>query len=70
MAGQLYVFETRYASGHVTRGTAGLPYFEMVKYREFIVGCEPEIVCAPAGTPLLQVVTPMQRKIMNNHRDP
>ena len=70
MPNDCYVFETRSASGYVTRGTAGLPYFEMVKLREFIVGCEPEIVCAPAGTPQLQVVTPMQRKIMNTHRDP
>ena len=58
---KLYVFETTLPNGSVTTGTAGLPYNEMVKYREFLQ-CKPLIVFAPTGTPLIQVVLPISRK--------
>ena len=57
----LYVFETRFPNGTVTRGTAGLPLEELRKYREML-GCAPDIVPAPDVTNTIQVILPLQRR--------
>ena len=57
----LYVFETRFPNGTVTRGTSGLPLEELRKYREML-GCSPDIVAAPDVTNTIQVRLPLQRR--------
>ena len=58
----LYVFETRFPNGTVTRGTAGLPLEELHKYREML-DCSPDIVAAPEVTNTIQVRVPLQQRV-------
>ena len=57
MSPPLYVFETVLSDGSRTQGTAGLPYNDMVRLQSYYVGVV--IVNAPAGTPRLQIVSPV-----------
>ena len=57
MSPPLYVFETVLPDGSRTRGTAGLPYNDMVRLKSYYDGVV--IVKAPAGTPRLQIVSPV-----------
>ena len=57
----LYVFETRFPNGTVTRGTAGLPLEELRKYRAML-DCAPDIVPAPDVRNTIQVRLTLQRR--------
>ena len=57
MSPPLYVFETDLGDGTRVRGTAGLPYDDMLRLMSHYDVTR--IVNAPAGTPRLQIVTPV-----------
>ena len=58
----LYVFETRFPNGMVTRGTAGLPLEELRKYRAML-DCAPDIAPAPDVRNTIQVRVPLQQRV-------
>ena len=57
---KVYVLQTTLPNGSTSTGTHGLPYKDMVVLRQFYRKWNAKPVLAPVGTPILQIVCPMQ----------